>query len=107
MSTAVSFERPGYGYVLRFAYNADLVAMVKTVPSYARSWDTDTKEWTVHAAYAPQWAGDMRALGHLITGPESEPERCKQQRNGDLYCSSRCRQRAYHRRRSSTTGARR
>ena len=40
----------------------------------------------------------MAAHGCLITGLEPEPERRKQQRNGDMYCSSRCRQRAYHRR---------
>ena len=46
----------------------------------------------------------MRARGNLVNGLAPEPERRKQQRNGDMYCSSRYRQRAY-RRRSSTTGA--
>ena len=34
MTTAVSFTRLGSLYLLRFAYNADLVALVKTVPSF-------------------------------------------------------------------------
>jgi hypothetical protein len=54
--------------------------------------------------YANRLAYEMDARGCLITGLEAEPERRKQQRNGDMCCSSRCRQRAYQRR-SSTTGA--
>ena len=89
--------------MLRFAYNADLVAMVKTVPSYAPVLGPGHQEWTVDAYYARRIAEEMAALGCLITGLESKPERPMQQRNGDMYCS-RCRQRAYPRR-SSTIAA--
>ena len=40
MTTAVHFTRDGYNtYVVTFPYDAMLVALVKTVPSWARSCD--------------------------------------------------------------------
>ena len=48
----------------------------------------------VDGYYARRLAEEMAALGYVVTG--LEPESRKQQRNGDMYCSSRCRQRAHH-----------
>jgi len=59
----------------------DLIAVVKTVPSYARSWSRITKEWVVDGYYARRIAEEMAAHGCLITGLEPKPERRKQQRN--------------------------
>ena len=52
----------------------------------------------VDAYYARRIAEKVAAHGCLITGLQSVPEKRKQQRNPDVYCSSRCRQRAYYRR---------
>ena len=46
MTTAVSFRRLGNRYVPRFAYDPDLVAVAKTVPSYARPLARDMR-WAV------------------------------------------------------------
>ena len=72
MSGAVRFERHDDQYVLRFAYDPSLVALVKTVPAYARSWRPTGKVWLVDRFYAEQLARDMAALGYLVTGLESQ-----------------------------------
>ena len=60
----------------------------------------------VDAYYARRIAEEKAAHGYLITGLQAEPEKRKQQRNSDMHCSSRCRQRAYRRRSSTTRGLR-
>jgi hypothetical protein len=70
--TAVRFERRGDLYAIRFGYDPTLVAIIKTIPSFARSWNPTTKEWTVIDAYAPQLAADIAALGYLVTGLQRE-----------------------------------
>ncbi len=75
MTIAVSFERWANKYALRFAYNPDLVALVKTVPSSSRSWDPEARLWLVDAYHALRLAHHMRALGYLVTGLDPEPER--------------------------------
>lgn len=49
----------------------------------------------VDTYYARRIAEEMAALGYFVTGLAPEPEKRTQQRIGDVYCSSRCRQRAY------------
>ncbi len=67
MTTAVSFERRGYEYVPRFAYNSDLVPMVRTVPSYARTWETRTPRCGPSMPAAPGgWPG---TCGRSATSP--------------------------------------
>lgn len=69
MTTAVRFERTSGGqYALTFTYDATLIAIVKTVPSCARTWDPTRKLWFVAGGYAEQVAHDMAALGYLIVG---------------------------------------
>jgi hypothetical protein len=75
MTAAVRFERHGDQYVLRFAYDPNLVALVKTVPAYARLWRPTGKVWYVDRFYAEQLARDMAALGYIVTG--LEPPRCR------------------------------
>ena len=72
MTAAVRFEQHGERYIVRFAYDPSLVALVKTVPSYARSWRPTGKVWLVDRFYAEQLARDMAALGYLVTGLEPE-----------------------------------
>jgi hypothetical protein len=72
VSAAVRFERHGDQYVLRFAYDPNLVALVKTVPAYARSWRPTGKVGLVDRFYAEQLARDMAALGYLVTGLEPQ-----------------------------------
>ena len=97
MTAAVSFHPAGLGYVVRFNYDADLVGR-QAVPAFARRWQPESKSWRVDGYYARRIAYEMAALGYFVTGLEPEPESRKQQRNGDMYCSSRRRQRAYYRR---------
>jgi hypothetical protein len=55
-------------YAIRFRYDPELVELVKTVPSYARSWEPSTREWTVDIAYARALAAAMTELGHTVIG---------------------------------------
>jgi hypothetical protein len=71
MTGAVRFERRGDRYAIRFSFDPIIVALIKTVPGYARSWHPATKTWFVDATYAKQLARDMAAIGFLITGIES------------------------------------
>jgi len=73
--TAVRFDRRGDQYAVSFAYNADLVALVKTVPSFARSWQPTGKVWLVASPYAEQLARDMSALGYIVVGVEPPQQR--------------------------------
>ena len=70
--TAVRFERYGGQYIVRFAYDPTIVALIKTVPSYARSWRPTGKVWLVDAMYAEQLAADMSRLGYIVTGIEHD-----------------------------------
>jgi hypothetical protein len=71
--TAIVFERRGDVYAIRFAYDPVLVALLKTVPPHARSWNPATKEWRVSVNYAGQLAADIRRLGHIVTGLDEPP----------------------------------
>lgn len=57
----------GFNATVRFAYNADLVDLIKfTVPAGARSWDPAAKAWTVDAPFADILTPRFRALGHHV-----------------------------------------
>ena len=94
----VNFTPNGERYAIRFHYDAEVVALIKQLPSFVRSWQPDDKCWRVATPYANRLPYEIAALGCLITGLESVPESRKQHRNGDMYCSSRRRQRGYYRR---------
>ena len=68
MSTAVRFEKRGDKYAVTFAYNPNIVALIKTVPAGARSWKPDAKLWFIDAGYAPSLAASMRECGYIVTG---------------------------------------
>lgn len=70
--TAVRFESYGEQYLLRFAYDPTLVSIVKTVPSYARSWQPTSKVWIVDRFYAEQLAADIARMGHTVIGLDAE-----------------------------------
>lgn len=71
--TAVRFEPYGEQYVLRFAYDPTLVSIVKTVPSYARSWQPTSRVWLIDRFYAEQLAADIARMGHTVIGLDAEP----------------------------------
>ena len=75
MTTAVRFESYGEQYILRFAYDPTLVSIVKTVPSYARSWQPTSKVWIIDRPYAVQLAADFARMGHIVTGIETSRQR--------------------------------
>lgn len=68
MTAAVLFDRLGDQYVIRFSFDPTIVALIKTIAVYARSWNPDTKVWRISDIYAEQLATDMTQLGYLITG---------------------------------------
>jgi hypothetical protein len=68
MTTAVRFDRRGSQYAVMFAYDPNLVALVKTVPVSARSWKPESKVWLVDGSHVAQLARSMRELGYLVTG---------------------------------------
>ena len=70
MTAAVRFDRFGDQYVIRFSFDPTIVALIKTIPVYARSWNPDTKVWRISDVYAEQLAADMSRLGYLVTGLE-------------------------------------
>jgi hypothetical protein len=77
MTTAVRFRFDGnsYTYVVIFAYDATLVALVKTVPAWARSWDRTTRQWQIHPDYADELADAMRQCGCEVIGIDDAPSR--------------------------------
>jgi hypothetical protein len=64
----VYFHPRGDVYAVTFAYDPALVALVKSIPSWARSWHPVSKQWHVDALYAPQLARDMRRHGINVIG---------------------------------------
>jgi hypothetical protein len=81
--TVVRFERHGDQYTVAFRYDANLVDLVKTIPAYARSWNSVTREWVVDSSYAVWLAGAMRQFGHNVTGIIEPPRAPRAQQHRD------------------------
>jgi hypothetical protein len=73
--TAVRFQRRGDTTAVTFAYNPDIVELLKaSVPSFLRSWNPDRREWLIlEPVYATQFADTLRRLGHNIVGLDDPP----------------------------------
>jgi hypothetical protein len=73
--TAIRFQRRGDTHAVTFAYNPDVVELLKaTVPSFLRSWNPDRREWLIlEPVYATQLADTLRRLGHTIIGIDDPP----------------------------------
>ena len=78
MTHTVVFDRVGNGYTVRFPYDALLVELLKSrVPSYARTWFSAGKYWTVDSAYAAPLAAAFTELGCTVVGVETRtPSAC-------------------------------
>jgi len=78
MTHTVVFDRVGNGYTVRFPYDALLVELLKSrVPSYARTWFSAGKYWTVDSAYAAPLAAAYTELGCTVVGVETRaPSAC-------------------------------
>jgi len=78
MNHTVVFDRVGNGYTVRFPYDALLVELLKSrVPSYARTWNSAGKCWTVDSAYAAPLAAAFTELGCTVVGVETRtPSAC-------------------------------
>lgn len=62
--TALAIKPNG---TVTFRYDADAVAMLKdAVPSYARSFDPETKAWKVELEWLPKLIEAAVAAGHTI-----------------------------------------
>lgn len=78
MTHTVVFDRVGNGYTVRFPYDPLLVELLKSrVPSYARTWFSAGKYWTVDSAYAAPLAAAFTELGCTVVGVETRtPSAC-------------------------------
>ena len=78
MNHTVVFDRVGNGYTVRFPYDALLVELLKSrVPSYARTWFSAGKYWTVDSAYAAPLAAAFTELGCTVVGVDTRtPSAC-------------------------------
>ena len=76
--TTVMFTRAGAVYTVRFDYDALLVELLKSrVPSYARTWNSAGKLWTVDSVYAAPLAAAFTELGCTVVGVETRtPSAC-------------------------------
>lgn len=69
--TAVRFvEKPDGWTTINFAYDPELVSMVKELSPGVRKYDPPTKTWLVLDEHAPRLAEQMEATGHQLLGAE-------------------------------------
>lgn len=62
-ATVVRFGRPDpCWFSVRFAYDARVVEMIKTVPAYARDYEHRTRTWFVHLECVEALACDLITL---------------------------------------------
>jgi hypothetical protein len=66
--TAVNFRPDGDWYVVRFGYDPELVALIKTLPISTRRWRPEDKSWLVHGDYVDRFANELTARGYAFTG---------------------------------------
>jgi hypothetical protein len=64
----VTFKSDDGLYRITFDYHRQAVGLVKTIPSYARTFDPDTKEWSVHTDWAGVLAFALRGAGFNVDG---------------------------------------
>ena len=78
MNPTVVFDLVDERYTVRFPYDALLVELLKSrVPSYARTWNSAGKLWTVDSAYAAPLAAAFTELGCTVVGVETRtPSAC-------------------------------
>jgi hypothetical protein len=85
---SVLFRRAGDHYTVKFSYAPDLVELLKiTVPGWARSWDSTTKERTVAAEFGRTLASAMQQAGHTTVGFD-EPRSRWTRPAGPRHCST-------------------
>jgi hypothetical protein len=76
--TTVRFTARGiHHYTVNFNYDPTVVDMIKTVPTYARTYEPATKMWMIDAYYAETLASDLRAAGHTVIGIEQNNDWAK------------------------------
>lgn len=70
MSSEVRFhQRPDdHHYAVCFPYDPDIVTLIKRVPSHARSWNPEIKEWRVSDVYVNELAALLKKNGHHVLG---------------------------------------
>jgi hypothetical protein len=67
--TTIRFTARGIRhYTVNFNYDPNVVAIVKSVPGFARTYESATKMWMVNADFADQLAGDLRDAGFTVIG---------------------------------------
>ena len=78
MNPTVVFDLVNDRYTVRFPYDALLVELLKSrVPSYARTWNSAGKLWTVDSVYAAPLAAAFTELGCTVVGVETRtPSAC-------------------------------
>jgi len=78
MNPTVVFDLVNDRYTVRFSYDPLLVELLKSrVPSYARTWNSAGKLWTVDSVYAAPLAAAFTELGCTVVGVETRtPSAC-------------------------------
>ena len=78
MNHTVVFDLVNDRYTVRFPYDALLVELLKSrVPSYARTWNSAGKLWTVDSVYAAPLAAAFTELGCTVVGVDTRtPSAC-------------------------------
>jgi hypothetical protein len=64
----VSFERNGNQHTLSFAFDAEVVELIKMIPHTARSFDSATKQWTVKHGHVNGLVANLKKMGHTVIG---------------------------------------
>lgn len=63
--------------ILTFPYDRDVIAIVKSLPSYDRGWDGERKQWRVRSSACEQLIDMFTQNGHTVTdgtrAPAPEP----------------------------------
>jgi hypothetical protein len=72
--TAIRFTRRGRTTAVTFAYNPNVVEVVKTIPAAARSWNPNRREWLIFDdLHAAELAAALRGLGYTVIETSSAP----------------------------------
>jgi hypothetical protein len=69
MITVVRFHPDDDWYVVSFAYNPEVVSVIKSVPSFGRTWMPAVKQWRLHSLFTSELASTLR--GSATSSPDS------------------------------------
>ncbi len=68
MKPTVRFEHssPIHDVIVTMEFNETAVAVIRALPSWARTWDAASGAWRIHPAWADRLAARLRRIGYQI-----------------------------------------